>query len=469
MDERHTKGSTVHRQGLINWVRDEFQITISKTTMTSYLKKLGLTYRATKPRKRTLQSYRLTMIRDYLIKLNDYYDRIRAGEDLVLVFMDESYVHNTHASRNSFVPEKENHINRSVSKGRRLVILHAITDKGPLTERDSDGKPVSDLVWKNDNCSSQTKKANEPGKINCETLWVAQCRTGDYHDNMNSAFFFKWLQEKLLPCFEKTHPSSKMVMIADNAPYHHSREVGSLASLKNKKELVTLMEKWECNGIEIPLTSERVDALEDDDVEGVTDMGSCAFVEFDAEEFQKRASKKKGLFVPTVKELQIGFAKWLYQNKPEALKCKVETLFKEKGFEILWTPPYCPDLQPIETFWGIGKNRVASRFFDQRTMKETVQHLQEGWYGNHFGDGPPPDEVIKPVNCEGLVRKSIKAANDIFIPMCASLGLSGQIGSLEYSPPQGDEQGEEGASNFPIDLVVGNLGALDDESDDETE
>ena len=42
------------------------------------------------------------------------------------------------------------------------------------------------------------------------------------------------------------------------------------------------MEKWECNGIEIPLTSERVDALEDDDVEGVTDMGSCAFVEFDA-------------------------------------------------------------------------------------------------------------------------------------------------------------------------------------------
>ena len=66
-----------------------------------------------------------------------------------------------------------------------------------------------------------------------------------------------------------------------------------------------------------------------------------------------------------------------------------------------------------ETFWGIEKNRVASRFFDQRTMKETVQHLQEGWYGNHFGDGPPPDEVIKSVNCEGLVRKSIKAANDI--------------------------------------------------------
>mmetsp|Transcript_32288 Transcript_32288/g.74383 ORF Transcript_32288/g.74383 Transcript_32288/m.74383 type:complete len:80 (-) Transcript_32288:424-663(-) len=25
------------------------------------------------------------------------------------------------------------------------------------------------------------------------------------------------------------------------------------------------------------------------------------------------------------------------------------------GHEIIWTPPYVPELQPIELFWGVGK------------------------------------------------------------------------------------------------------------------
>jgi transposase len=34
---------------------------------------------------------------------------------------------------------------------------------------------------------------------------------------------------------------------------------------------------------------------------------------------------------------------------------------KEFGHEILYTPPYHCELQPIETVWGIGKNRVATQ------------------------------------------------------------------------------------------------------------
>ena len=57
--------------------------------MTNYLKKICLTYRGTKTRKRPLQSYRLTLIQDYLIKLDEYYSKSIAGEDIVLVFIDE--------------------------------------------------------------------------------------------------------------------------------------------------------------------------------------------------------------------------------------------------------------------------------------------------------------------------------------------------------------------------------------------
>jgi hypothetical protein len=67
------------------------------------------------------------------------------------------------------------------SKGRRLIILHAITTDGPLCDKDDSGKPVDDLKWKGDTCHP-TKR--DDGKLTCETLWVAQSSSGDYHDNM---------------------------------------------------------------------------------------------------------------------------------------------------------------------------------------------------------------------------------------------------------------------------------------------
>ncbi len=29
-------------------------------------------------------------------------------------------------------------------------------------------------------------------------------------------------------------------------------------------------------------------------------------------------------------------------NKPEALESKVEVKFRDMGWKIIWTPPYCP-------------------------------------------------------------------------------------------------------------------------------
>ena len=465
VDQQHSKGRSVSKQKLINWVRHQYNgLEVSKTTVGRYLKKLGLTYRPTKPRKRTLQSYRLTCIRDFLLNFNQRYNQIQNGENFVFVFMDESYVHNSHSLRCSWVP-KDNHINKSASKGKRLIIIHAISVDGPLTEVDQNGKPIDDLEWKGkakDTCSSKSRQPNDASPINCETLWIAQQKTGDYHDNMTSELFLKWVEQKLLPCFERLFPDKKMILIADNAPYHHSREIGSLSGMK-KEKLIKLMQDWDCDFIEIPVSEARTEALEENEIDGVTDAGSCFMVEFDIEEFNKKASARNP-FVPTVEELQLGFAKWLKDHKPHALRCKVEMLLMQKGHDVLWTPPYCPDLQPIEIVWAIGKNNVASQFYDGRNMKETVKHLRDGWYGNFFGVGDPPDRLIHPANCKGLINKSITAANDIFIPMCKELGLSGSIGHLLYNPPQ--NSGEEDTHRFPIDLVVGDLGMIARETDE---
>jgi hypothetical protein len=103
---------------------------------------------------RTLGSFRLKAIREFLISLDKYMHAIENGnqDGLVFVFTDESYVHNTHALDHSYLQKGKEHIARSSSKGRRLSILHAITPDGPLCDKDDSGKPVDDLKWKGDTC-----------------------------------------------------------------------------------------------------------------------------------------------------------------------------------------------------------------------------------------------------------------------------------------------------------------------------
>jgi hypothetical protein len=43
----------------------------------------------------------------------------------------------------------------------------------------------------------------------------------------------------------------------------------------------------------------------------------------------------------------------------EKLECNLQKFLRSIGAEWLWTPAYCPWLQPIETFWAGGKNQCA--------------------------------------------------------------------------------------------------------------
>ncbi len=75
---------------------------------------------------------------------------------------------------------------RGSSKGKRLIILHAITKDGPVGKR-------ADLKWNKDmphpmeydkgDANFGTPFTNNES---AELLWVASSNSGDYHDNMNS-------------------------------------------------------------------------------------------------------------------------------------------------------------------------------------------------------------------------------------------------------------------------------------------
>ena len=173
--------------------------------------------------------------------------------------MNESYIHQNHSSNFGLQTEKqkkEGNENRKSSKGRRLIIKHAFTPYGPWTTYNDDGTPVDDIKW-----TGRTKDTPHPihnnNKITCECLWVVQSHTGNYHDYVNSEIFMQWVHKKLVPTFNKRYPNKKMILVADNAPYHHRKEIGSLGSV-TKKNLVAMMADFEVYYIDLPINEERM-------------------------------------------------------------------------------------------------------------------------------------------------------------------------------------------------------------------
>jgi hypothetical protein len=321
----------------------------------------------------------MDLLRDYMIKFDELYSQYKKDKEncpFVFVFTDESYVRKGQGLSNSWT-WSDTVINESASKGTRLIMIHAITPDSPLCERDDDNTPVSDLVWKGDTCHPTVRP---DGKLTCEAMWKAESHSGDYHDNMNSENFEKWVDNKLIPTFHKLYPGKQMILVCDNAPYHHKREIGSLSS-KTKAQLLELALKYNIEYIDLPNTVERLSAMAEvndilDNVQYLDDE-YCRVV-FDHNLFKNRSGNNKP-FIPTVEELKFGIMKYLKENRPDLLECKIEKKLKENGHRVLWTPPYSPHLQPIELWWAAGKNHAHSFARNGMTMKETVELVREGW------------------------------------------------------------------------------------------
>ena len=132
-------------------------------------------------------------------------------------------------------------------------------------------------------------------------------------------------------------------------------------------------------------------AEDDDDAYcSVQDRGEHVSIETEDQWDMIRATASRSCpFTPSKQELQLAVVSWMKEEKPELLACQVEQHLQERGHEVLWTPPHCAQLQPIELFWAAGKNYAADHCWNGRSMKHTVQLLREGWYGNeeHWVEG----------------------------------------------------------------------------------
>lgn len=137
-----------------------------------------------------------------------------------------------------------------------------------------------------------------------ELVFEAKRRTGDYHGQMNWENFSKWFLHQLIPNIE---PGS--IIILDNAKYHNVLAEDCFPSRSNKKEE---LRSWlSHNGYPW-----REDMLKSELLELCTRL--APFPEY-----------------------------------------RLDKLASECGISILRTPPYHPELQPIETCWAVVKNYMA--------------------------------------------------------------------------------------------------------------
>lgn len=169
-------------------------------------------------------------------------------------------------------------------------------------------------------------------------------KTGDYHGQMNLELFSKWFKNQLLPNIPK-----KSLIIMDNASYHNCLASYSAPTSSGKKEKI-------CQWLKQNKIPVRDDCLKAELIE-------------------------------------------LLEKLTPASTYIIDEIAKSQGHEVLRTPPYHPELQPIETCWGIVKNEVARNC--DFTMANLVIQLDKAF------------EKVDSETCEGLIKK-IRKVEDRF-------------------------------------------------------
>lgn len=215
-------------------------------------------------------------------------------------------------------------------------------------------------------------------------------KSEDYHENMDCNVFMRWLEKRLWSTFKAMYgEDKKIILILDNAAYHHGMEEGWKSPLKmSKKEDAALLRDLGIAEINIARKGESMKF-----------EISCKDGAF--------ANKSKG---PTMEEVQEATFKAVKEKRSEDLLTRAERWFKENdaGY-MLFTPPYCPDFQPIELFWGVATNYVGRTCGGASTMKDAVTSLRRGWYG---GEAIGEEGAKQPVDCKALIGHSIRCVNE---------------------------------------------------------
>jgi transposase len=204
----------------------------------------------------------------------------------------------------------------------------------------------------------------------------------DYHKNMDDKFFIAWLSNRFIPTFSVKFPNKKCILILDNANYHHAKGEDYMSPSGTKKELIAKLKTLDVPSIKVERDGMRVE------------MDSSSW------------SHRKSNIAPSVKELGDALKVELAKH-PERQRTEVKKLFDERGWQLIYTPPYTPQVQPIEKVWAYVKHHIASLFTPNRSETILLTHTILAFYG----DLPHLHSGVTAELCQSLINYSNKWCN----------------------------------------------------------
>lgn len=240
-----------------------------------------------------------------------------------------------------------------IASGSRFIRPEVYLDESYVNKNHS-----NDFVWYSSEDGPWIQKPAGKGErliiMNAITKdgWVPEAKvvfkstrkTGDYHGQMNGDLFQKWFGEKLLPNI----PNASLI-IMDNASYHNILADYSAPTPTCSKEKIRT---W--------LEANKIPCKDD-----------C---------------------------LKVELVDILRKIAPEPTY-SIDVIARQHGHEVIRTPPYHPELQPIEICWGVLKNEVA-RHCDF-TLDNLKLQLEQAF------------DKVTATTCQGIINK-VRSVEDRF-------------------------------------------------------
>jgi len=321
-------------------------------------------------------------------------------QEIIYMYLDKSYVNRNHSREFSWYHPDDPFgcaANIPTGKGERLVMLTGITKEYGMLECD-----IADV----------TKE------LTSLMLFQARKATGDYHLNMDADMFSMWLvgdeaknREGLFHILRRM--GIKAILVMDNASYHCTPAPGSInvKSMTTKKQVTDFLDQYT-----VPYRVGR--------------------------------AKKDGTGGDNLEQLKDKLTAWLKDNAAAhgllvgVTRCT--KLCKDWGhYPPLFTPPYHPELQPIERLWRDVKQYVSREFTGTRTVTVLREHVIAGF--RKYGSA---------ASCAGRIRKAVEE-EDLYVRE----GVYAEVIDLTLLDDDSDDE---------LELAEDELGVFDD-SDDEAD
>lgn len=244
------------------------------------------------------------------------------------------------AARRRYLREK-----RANRRGDKIIRPEVYLDESYVNKNHS-----NDFIWYSDEDGPWVQKPTGKGEriiiisAITENGWIpgaklifkSSRKTGDYHGQINHNLFTKWFSEQLLPNIPKNS-----LIVMDNAPYHNALSEHSAPTRTCKKDDISGWLKK--NGIPVSEDCLKVELVE------------------------------------------------LLKKMAPAPRYVLDEIVAEQGHEILRTPPYHPELQPIETCWAVVKNQIARNC--DFTMSNLIEQLDKAF------------DSVTAKTCSGIIEK----------------------------------------------------------------